>query len=222
MENNFTLLVTAIFTAGSLGFINTFILEKIGVLIFHKSNEQDKKHFLFFFSFINYIIYLSVYLLIVKSKCFSLDNLVIICISLILTLLITITLSLLVFPTAANIFSKLLNNRRKHNKLSEVEHRSPRDRVFDDSDIKSVFIFNFDNLLIDSGFLESYSNDSNYYEITLVPFDSKPYLDDYDKVKNFFEDENFEDKNKEDKIILLDFEKKIKYYVIKSPYEGTK
>ena len=40
INNNFALLITAFFTAGSSGFINYFILEKLGILILKKSNEQ--------------------------------------------------------------------------------------------------------------------------------------------------------------------------------------
>lgn len=186
MDINFTLLLTALLTAGSLGFINYFILKKIGVLIFRKSNEQDKRHYLLFFSLLNYIIYLLIYLL-VKSQFTAIGELLIISISVIFTLLITLFLSMKIFPAIADKFNNLLNYLRESKGMSKIEHRSPRDIALSDSNSKSVFIFDFNKSLISSGYLDNYSNESDYYEITLVPFDEKPYLDNYEKVKAFSE-----------------------------------
>lgn len=210
MDDNFTLLVTALLTAGSLGFINYFVLKKIGILIFRKSNEQDKRHFLVFFSLLNYIIYLLIYLF-VKKLPTDIGELFDISISVIFTLLITLILSIFVFPLIANKFNKLLNYIRQSNGMSIIEHRSPRDIALIDSNSKSVFIFDFNNLLISSGYLENYSNDSDYYEIILVPFDEKPYLDNFEKVKAYSESN---DADKKDIKILLDFEKKLQYFII--------
>ncbi|MDE1550022.1 hypothetical protein [Jeotgalibaca caeni] len=210
MDNNFTLLLTAFLTAGSLGFINSFILEKLGVLVFRNGNEQDRNHFLLFFSLFNYVIYLFIYIF-VDNICVGLEKLLIIAFSVALTLLITVLLSIFVFPFIAEQFSKLLNHIRECNQLSKVEHRSPRDIAFEDSNSKSVFIFDFNKELISSGYLEYYSHNSDYYEVILIPFDVKPELDSYDKVKEYSESKKDEE-NVEIKF-LLDFEKNLQYFI---------
>lgn len=209
MYNNFFLLLSAFFTAGSLGFINYFILEKLNILIFQKSNENDKKHFLLFFSLLNYAIYLLIYLLLKKIT--NLGELSNISVSIFLTLSLTILLSLFIFPYVAEKFSDLLNSFRKNSNLSELEHNSPRDLMFDNKKMQSVFIFDFDKNLISSGYLEYRSDQSDYYEIILIPFDGKPRLDDYDKVEEYFQSDNGQENNPR---ILLDFEKKIQYFII--------
>lgn len=210
MQNNFGLLLTALITAGSLGFINFFILKRLGVFTLRKSNEQDTKHFLLLFSLLNYVIYLLSFIYI-KNRFINLEELLVIAISIVLTIVLTILLSLFIFPIIADGFNKTLNFLRKNKQLSEINHRGPRDIVFNNDKYQAVFIFDFNKTLISSGYLEHYSNESDYYEITLVPFDEEPYLNSYDRVKKFSESEADRDR---DINILLDFEKKLQYFII--------
>lgn len=210
MQNNLGLLLTALITAGSLGFINFFILKRLGVFTLRKSNEQDTKHFLLLFSLLNYVIYLLSFIYI-KNRFINLEELLVIAISIVLTIMLTILLSLFIFPIIADGFNKTLNFLRKNKQLSEIDHRGPRDIVFNNDKYQAVFIFDFNKTLISSGYLEHYSNESDYYEITLVPFDEEPYLNSYDRVKKFSESEANQDR---DINILLDFEKKLQYFII--------
>lgn len=210
MDNNFILILTAFFTAGSLGFINYFILERLSVLTFRKSTEQDKKHFLLFFSFLNYMIYLLVFLFL-RSIFVDSEELFIIASSIVITLFLTILISIIALPYISTSFNELLNWLRSRNNLSKIEHNSPRSMTFDNKSFQSIFIFTLNKQLISSGYLNAYSNESDYYEIILVPFDEPPFLNSYEKVKAYSESE--EGKEKDIKI-LLDFEKNLQYFVI--------
>lgn len=209
MDSNFALLLSAFFTAGSLGFINYIILEKLGVIILKKSNEQDKKHYLLFFSLFNYTLYLLIFFII--SVLLNVNELLAIAFSIVATLILTALLCSCLFPKIALKFNEAINYLRARNNLSSVEHNSPRNMIFDTEKSQSVFIFDFNKELITSGYLESYSNDSDYYEITVVPFDEEPNLDDFSKVKKYSENNNG---LKKDIVKLIDFEKKVQYFVI--------
>ncbi|WP_436666765.1 hypothetical protein [Latilactobacillus sakei] len=207
MDKIITAVISSLVVSGSLGYINYILLEKLGIITFDKNSKDDKKMVLFSFSALNYGLYLWIASH-VEGAAHGDYRAIAIVIAIVGSVDILITPTLI--AGLITLGRKAINLvRRKYLKKSASDAVLVRNDFFNTDKQQSIYIFNFDNKLITCGYLV-YQGDANldYFDLNLMPFDapeSEILYNDVIKIAS-----------KSDSYTLVDFEKQIKIYNIRS------
>lgn len=211
-------LITSLITSGGLGFINFFILAKLGKVNIYEANKSDKYLILIFFSIINYVLY-TIIAAIVKSALFLLnyyfnDKLInfeflILPISLIITCALTITFSFKLLPKTFDKIVKVLNDQRKTDGKSGSFSETTNDAFFSKYENNMMFVYDFDNNLIFSGYGYRWSSSTDKTtEFAGIIFNEEFEHEKYDDLLNFIRENGYQSD------VLINVDKKIKFVVI--------
>lgn len=154
-------LVKSFCLAGGLGYINYFILEKIGELHISQDDKDDKKFFMILFSLINLMINFLIDEII--------DN---IYISISITIILAIIFSFTVYKWISSLVYILINKYRKKNELGEYSSKTVRESVFDKNKVLFIYVYDlFSNEPIVCGCLGwNDFNSKDFKEFELCPF----------------------------------------------------
>ncbi|MCD8850968.1 hypothetical protein [Staphylococcus xylosus] len=170
-------------TSGVLGFLSFTLFAKMGKI--YSSDNVEKTLSITFLSFINFIIFW-ILILIFNIYIDSLE--VVILFGIITTIVISIIYPFLI---TKNVFIKLneyINNSRT-NQGNSMQHSQPvRELVFDKNKTTIIYIFSFENTLINCGYVANINTkNSDPLEVSIVPFNQENTLKNFEEVQNYIE-----------------------------------
>lgn len=198
--------IPLLITSGVIGFLSFALLIKMGKI--HTSDNVEKTLTITFLSFINFIIFWIVILLI-SSIISNLE--IAFLISMIITLIISIVYPFLISKKLLIVINNYINNNRTQSGYS-VQHSQPvRDLAFDNNNQTIIYIFDFEKNMMNCGYI-SYINTKNSdpLEILIVPFNQENTLKDFSEVQNYIESEEVESS------IIVNLELKFQMILIES------
>jgi hypothetical protein len=208
MDTNLTELFSLFLTAGGLGFVNYFLLSRLDKINISKHNKEDKPLFLILFSLVNYALYLvSVYLiedlLKVNNRYLSMFF------SIILTLVVTIILTFTLFSYLSSAIQNKINVKRGKVKKSSYDSLTVKQKIFNYSNSRIIYIYDLNNNLIDCGFSSWFSSiEDDDFELSIYPFNKKNTLLTYQDVMDHI------NKNNKESDLYINIDKNIKIIVI--------
>lgn len=192
-------IITILITSGCFGYINYNILEKLNVIVDRPNKEIDKKQKIMIFTGIN----ISLYWILTTVLNYE------IALSIVLVLLFDVVGTILIIAPLAKGIDYVINIIRRIFGQSYAENRETRDYIFNTNKIQTLFVFDFDNNLITCGYLDyQQSGDNNYFDLALIPLDAPENQYSFEQVVE-------ETSKHKDSRILVDFEKKIKIYILR-------
>lgn len=192
-------IITILITSGCFGYINYNILEKLNVVVDRPNKETDKKQKIMIFTGIN----ISLYWILTTVLNYE------IALSIVLVLLFDVVGTILIIAPLAKGIDYVINIIRRIFGQSYAENRETRDYIFNTNKIQTLFVFDFDNNLITCGYLDyQQSGDNNYFDLALIPLDAPENQYSFEQVVE-------ETSKHKDSRILVDFEKKIKIYILR-------
>lgn len=192
-------IITILITSGCFGYINYNILEKLNVVVDRPNKEIDKKQKIMIFTGIN----ISLYWILTTVLNYE------IALSIVLVLLFDVVGTILIITPLAKGIDYVINIIRRIFGQSYAENRETRDYIFNTNKIQTLFVFDFDNNLITCGYLDyQQSGDNNYFDLALIPLDAPENQYSFEQVVE-------ETSKHKDSRILVDFEKKIKIYILR-------
>lgn len=192
-------IITILITSGCFGYINYNILEKLNVVVDRPNKEIDKKQKIMIFTGIN----ISLYWILTTVLNYE------IALSIVLVLLFDVVGTILIIAPLAKGIDYVINIIRRIFGQSYTENRNTRDYIFNTNKIQTLFVFDFDNNLITCGYLDyQQSGDNNYFDLALMPLDAPENQYSFEQVVE-------ETSKHKDSRILVDFEKKIKIYILR-------
>ena len=192
-------IITILITSGCFGYINYNILEKLNVVVDRPNKETDKKQKIMIFTGIN----ISLYWILTTVLNYE------IALSIVLVLLFDVVGTILIIAPLAKGIDYVINIIRRIFGQSYAENRETRDYIFNTNKTQTLFIFGFDNKLITCGYLDyQQSGDNNYFDLALIPLD-------YPENQYSFNQIVEEASKHQDSRTLIDFEKKIKIYILR-------
>lgn len=192
-------IITILITSGCFGYINYSILEKLNVVIDRPNKEIDKKQKIMIFTGIN----ISLYWIFTNVLNYE------IALSIVLVLLFDVAGTVLIIAPVIRLIDFLINKIRSTSGQSYADNRETRDYIFNTNKTQTLFIFDFNNNLITCGYLDyQQSGDNNYFDLALVPLDYPENQYNFE----YIAEEVSKHKNPR---TLVDFEKKIKIYILR-------
>lgn len=192
-------IITILITSGCFGYINYNILEKLNVVVDRPNKEIDKKQKIMIFTGIN----ISLYWILTTVLNYE------IALSIVFVLLFDVVGTILIIAPLAKGIDYVINIIRRIFGQSYAENRETRDYIFNTNKIQTLFVFDFDNNLITCGYLDyQQSGDNNYFDLALIPLDAPENQYSFEQVVE-------ETSKHKDSRILVDFEKKIKIYILR-------
>lgn len=192
-------IITILITSGCFGYINYNILEKLNVVVDRPNKEIDKKQKIMIFTGIN----ISLYWILTTVLNYE------IALSIVLVLLFDVVGTILIIAPLAKGIDYVINIIRRIFGQSYAENRETRDYIFNTNKIQTLFVFDFNNNLITCGYLDyQQSGDNNYFDLALIPLDAPENQYSFEQVVE-------ETSKHKDSRILVDFEKKIKIYILR-------
>lgn len=191
-------------SAGGLGFLTYNILAKTGKIYVRSNDQKDKYITLIFLSMLNYIVFLTVSLIVDYLNHAESNTKILL--SIVITLFISVILPMSIPIKWFDNFNKMLNKQRNNMGYANNYSETTRERFFNVNQSKSIFIFDLQNNFIESGSYynvnESYKDD---FEIAIVPFDSETTLNNYDNLMEYIQ--NNQNVNSQ---TLINFDKQLK------------
>lgn len=192
-------IITILITSGCFGYINYNILEKLTVIVDRPNKETDKKQKITIFTGVN----VGLYWILTTVLHYEIT------LSIILVLLFDVVGTILIIAPLAKGIDYVINIIRRIFGQSYTDNRETRDYIFNTNKIQTLFIFDFDNNLITCGYLDyQQSGDNNYFDLALIPLD-------YPENQYGFEQVIEEVSKHKNSRTLVDFEKKIKIYILR-------
>lgn len=192
-------IITILITSGCFGYINYNILEKLTVIVDRPNKETDKKQKIMIFTGVN----VGLYWILTTVLHYEIT------LSIILVLLFDVVGTILIIAPLAKGIDYVINIIRRIFGQSYTDNRETRDYIFNTNKIQTLFIFDFDNNLITCGYLDyQQSGDNNYFDLALIPLD-------YPENQYGFEQVIEEVSKHKNSRTLVDFEKKIKIYILR-------
>lgn len=195
-------------SAGGLGFLTYNILAKTGKIYIRSNDQKDKYITLIFLSMLNYIVFLTVSLLVDYLN--DAESNTRILYSIIITLLVSVILPMYMPIKWFDKFNEMLNKQRNNMGYANNYSETTRERFFNVNQSKSIFIFDLENNFIESG---SYYNVNECYkddfEIAIVPFDRVTTLNNYDNLMAYIQDNSNVNAQ-----TLINFDKQLKFIMI--------
>lgn len=197
---------TALTQSFATGYFTYFLLKDNDILNISNTKKEEKLAVVSLLSVINWSVFWFVQNLI-KGSFDNLNNTLITALTALFSFVIILFLGLFVFPKVISVFYKKMNsNRVKNNKLPFLK-RSIRDEALDNDLVKYIYVFDFDNKYISSGYLNAYQYDVDDYNELLLYAPKEPEITKtVDDVEKLYE--------KYDINILIDYEKRIKLYIL--------
>lgn len=199
---NLTSLVSSLIVSGSLGYLNYNILTKLDVVDFYKDNKDDKRYFVIMLGGINYLLYLVTASFIPHAQQ---GNYLAIAITMLLVLLISVVLDFTIFPCSKKFINWLILKVRNRSGLPDFDIKSAQEFFFNSNEPQKIYIYDFDNKLIDCGYLY-YSSGSDFDELSqvLIPFEKPEEEKSYLEVKRLA--------RKQSSQMLIDSDRQIKIF----------
>lgn len=192
-------------SSGVMGYLSFWILLKLG-----KIHVQESKEYILNLTFISFIIFLLMWILyLILNLVPDIQEEIAILSSLIVSIVVSAFLSWWVPTCFFEKFEGILNNKRSSEGKATQSSKTVRQHFFDKNEKIMIFIFDFDNRLIASGF-NNRINDKNIdpFELTLSPFNEPSHLNKYQDVIDYIEDKDI---NSE---IFISFDRDIKIITI--------
>ncbi|WP_195701882.1 hypothetical protein [Companilactobacillus futsaii] len=199
---NITSLISSLIVSGSLGYLNYNILTKLDVVDFYKDNKDDKRYFVIMLGGINYLLYLVTASFIPHAQQ---GNYLAIAITMFLVLLISVVLDFTIFPWSKRFINWLISKVRNRSGLPDFDVKSTQEFFFNSNEPQKVYIYDFDDKLIDCGYLY-YSSGSDFDELSqvLIPFEKPEEEKSYLEVKKIA--------RKQSSQMLIDSDRQIKIF----------
>lgn len=127
--------------------------------------------------------------------------------SVLVTSVIAFSLGLFVFPLLLKIVNNTINKIRSNKNKLEFLNRSIRDAALDTDEVKYIYLFDFDDKYIASGYLGAYQYDTDEYdELLLDAPKEKETAKSITDIEKLYE--------RHDVRILIDYQKRMKMYII--------
>ncbi|MCP1275463.1 hypothetical protein [Leuconostoc citreum] len=156
-------IIQAFAIAGGFGFVNVLTLEQIGVQTFDDKSNKDRNILLFSFSAFNYL-----------SYSFSKSLWLTVLLSIVITIL-AIFMFIIGFPMIRSAYNKLIGTAQVKQIMSYVKftQSDPWDEFlkYSYNADASIYIFDYENILISGGRLQRSSNSLGSRNIALVRYE---------------------------------------------------
>ena len=192
MISIFTILTQSLAT----GYFTYFLLNKMDLLVLSIKKKDEKIAVVSFLSAFNLWVFSGVDQFIHN-----------VWLSVLVTSVIAFLSGLFVFPRLLKTVNVIINKiRSKENKL-EFLNRSIRDAALDTNTVMYIYLFDFDDKYIASGYLGAYQYDTDEYdELLLDAPKEKETAKSITDIEKLYE--------RHDVRILIDYQKRMKMYII--------
>lgn len=215
-------LIISLLLSGALGSLNYNILVEMGE-ISPVDSKEDKSVRWILFSIFDYIIYsiisglmytFSKWINNQKNIYLKFDKQTIFIISVLLTIFIIILAMRKFAPPIYKFWQAKDNKYRAEKKLAKMVNKTPREAAFDSTDLKVVYIFDFENNFIAQGQIKEFSVSLNLeHQLLLQPNDANEYTEQ--EVKEIVCNQKYHpDNDIVDSFIFIDSKNRLKYYII--------
>lgn len=162
MESFLKEVLLAFMAACGFGYLNYYILDGLNVANINNDQIQEKKFTVFFFSSIN------VFICFVIHDKFNVG----IYLSFVITFMISVLLSLFVYPFIKKVYTKVINEIRvNHFNLGKMDSTSIESTLFDRDKVLFAYVYDLttDKLIV-HGCFEYYDHRNNGFALTIEPF----------------------------------------------------
>lgn len=208
-------LLLVVVATGIPGFLSYAYLSQLGIIIFSKNEKDDKVIVLSIFSFLNIGLSFCVFYWLTSiepSKNMPFSAVIKL---FIVTLIISAILTLTLYPYVLKKMKKTIETYQGKNNINIKSNQTVIEKIIDSTEykFKAVYIFDFDNNFIESGYLKRYSGEETTgFQISLATEtfynDEKPT---FNEILNKFNTDPIPEANE----LLLDVDKKIKIFIFR-------
>ena len=207
---NFNIL-TALFQSIITGYFTYFLIKSNDVLVLSNAKKEEKLAMVSFLSMINWAVYwLGQRLITIILP--NLNFVILTSLSAILSLIIVVLLGFFVLPKLILRLYDQINSHRKKNRKLQFTNMAIRDSALDHDIDQYIYVFGFDGSYIASGYLNVYQYNTDEYNELLLFAPKEP-----EKRRTVEDVEELFWKNDMD--ILVDYEKRVKLYIVPMPEE---
>lgn len=206
---NYQSIISSLIISGALGIFNYTLLVNLGSISSY-ADKSDRNIMYIIFSILNYSIFL-----IIRSFFYSIKSLprqLDLGFSIVLTIVISFILTLYGVSNLITFYKHKNNNSRVAKKLAEATTKIPIEAAFDCNDIMLVYIFDFDNKFITSGYLQNFSTESGLANQFLL--EPQEDMDRKELNENDVLEKMNSAFNSHKTKIFLDSQARLKYYII--------
>ena len=188
------------------GYFTYFLIKSNDLLVLSNAQKEEKIAVVSILSAIN----LAVFLLAQSIISYNLSNMepyIQQFAAAILSFVLVLVIGLFVLPKAILSFFSRINKLRKKKGKLEFTHRAIRDTALDNSYHQYIYVFDFANNYIASGYLNVYQyNTDEYNELLLYAPKEPEKRRTVEAVEILFKNNDIN--------ILIDYEKKVKLYIV--------
>lgn len=199
-------ILTALFQSLITGYFTYFLIKSNDLLVFSSAKKEEKVAVVSFLSIFNWSVYWLVQRIIAQlypKNSFEWITFL----SAVISFCIVVVLGFFIFPQVLLfLFNQIDKHREKQGKL-RFTRKPIRDSALDHPYAQYIYVFDFDNNYIASGYLNIYQYNTDEYNELLLYAPKEP-----EKRKSLEAVEQLFVNN--DMNILLDYEKKIKLYIV--------
>lgn len=196
--------IPLLIASGVLGYLSFNILTKMGKV--YSSDSKEKTLSVTFLSFVNFIIY---WILILVLNLFIHNLEITILVALIVTIVLSLIYPLLVPEKLFIIFNKIINGTRTKHGYSMQNSKPVRELIFDKNCKTIIYIFDFNHNLVNCGYISHINTkNSDPLEIAIIPFNQANTLKSFEAVQSYIESEDIESN------IIINFELKFQMILI--------
>ncbi|MEX1474827.1 hypothetical protein AB3H85_00900 [Enterococcus sp. C78] len=199
-------LFTIIFQSAATGYFTYFLLKSNDVLILSNAQKEEKTALVLLLSAFN----LSIYWLIQKVVEVVFSNInegLNVIVTTIFSFFAVLVIGLFILPKIITYFFHWINKQRVKQGKLEFTRQAIRDSALDHPYSQYIYIFDFENKYIASGYLHTYQYNTDVYNELLLYAPREPEKRrTVESVEILF--------SKYDINILIDYEKKFKLYII--------
>lgn len=188
--------------SGGLGYINYFILDRMGEINVIPDDKEEKNFFLMLFSLINLIIYFLINKIILN-----------IYLSISITIILTILLLTPLYKKMSRLIYSLINYCRKKSNLGELSNKNIRQHLFDKNEVLFIYVYDLhSNDPIACGCMGwNEWDEKDFKEFELVPFSGEEKLEQISFKKAF---SMAEDEKNKGASVYINLDKNIKIVII--------
>lgn len=208
-------LLLIVVATGIPGFLSYAYLSQLGIILFSKNEKDDKVIVLSIFSFLNIGLSFCLFYWITgiePSKSMVLSSVLKL---FIITLIVSAVLTLTIYPYLLKKMKKTIEIYQEKNNIDVASNQTVIDKIINNSEykFKAVYIFDFENNFIESGYLKRYSGEETAgFQISLV---TDTFYNDENPTFNEVLKEFNSSQTPEANELFLDLDKKIKIFIFK-------
>ncbi|QPQ35547.1 hypothetical protein [Lysinibacillus sp. JNUCC-52] len=207
-------ILSTIVATGIPGFLSYIYLNRLGILNYTKDEKDEKIIVLSIFSLINIGVSIVVFYYLTGKKFSKNLDIESYLFLFLIAVVVSFILTLYIYPLVMKMGNKYIDNFQKNNHIANKSTKTVYESVLFRKDKKYpfIFIFDFDNKFIESGFAHRLSGASEKLNISIT--NTTGHIKETYTIYEVLE--KFENHDNESAEIIIDVENKLKVFVFYS------